>query len=286
MSGVFLFPLSLLLVSLCSLFYFSIPPLVEHWKRVQRRRIQQDIARIGKESLTFLNVQKLLGVYIFLPPVLGLGSYLFFNRNIFAGLGGFILGMILPSFYIKLYNVQRRKKFTAQLLDSLMILSTSLKGGLSIVQAFEVLVEEMPPPISEEFSLLLREVSLGISLEEALLHLKRRVPSEDLELVVSAVLVGRETGGDLTKVFSQLVGAMRDRISLKEKVKTLTFPAKLQGAIMSCLPIIFIFVVRNMDKHHFDIMLETDIGRILIGIAIFLQIFGIILFKKFSVVKF
>jgi len=127
-----------------------------------------------------------------------------------------------------------------------------------------------------------REVKVGISLEEALIHLNKRMPSEELDLIVSAILVGRETGGDLTKVFSRLVTTIRDRAALKENVKTLTLQGRLQGIIMSLIPIVFAVIVYKMNPHHFDIMFSDDLGRILLGVAVVLQIVGVILLKIFS----
>jgi len=104
-------------------------------------------------------------------------------------------------------------------------------------------------------------------------------------LFVSAILVARETGGDLTKVFSRLVTTLRDKAELKEEVLTLTTQAKVQAVIMSLLPILFIFWVYNTNPQHFDIMFETESGKMLISVVVGLQIIAMFLLKKFSSVK-
>lgn len=172
-----------------------------------------------------------------------------------------------------------------QLVDGLMIMNSCLKGGLTLVQSFEVLADEMSPPISQEIALLNREVKVGVTLEEALTRLDKRMPSEEMTLVSSAILVARETGGDLTKVFSRLIDTIRDRLKLKELVSTLTLQARLQAIIISLLGPIFFFVVKKMKPDHFDIMWQDEVGRIFLGLAVLLQIIGFILIIIFGRVE-
>jgi tight adherence protein B len=172
-----------------------------------------------------------------------------------------------------------------QLLDAINMLASCLKGGLSLLQGFEVLVEEMPVPINQELGLVVRENKMGISLEESLIRLNKRMNLEELGLVVNALLVARETGGELTKVFSRLSVTIRDNHKLKENIKTLTLQGRLQGYIMSFLPIVFVAWVLSVDKHHFDIMMKSDMGRLLLVIAVVMQICGMILIRIFSIIK-
>jgi len=119
-------------------------------------------------------------------------------------------------------------------------------------------------------------------LEESLNRLNKRVQLEELELMISSILVARETGGDLTKVFSRLANVMRDKRKLKEQITTLTLQGRIQGLVMSILPIAFIGWILTINRHHFDIMLASETGRILLMIAVFLQITGIFLINRFS----
>jgi tight adherence protein B len=180
---------------------------------------------------------------------------------------------------------KRKAKFSYQLLDAINLLSSSLKGGLSLLQALEVVVEEMPPPISQELGLVVRENKMGITLEESLNRLYKRLQIEDLRLVINSVLVARETGGDLTKVFSRLSVTIRDNRKLQENIKTLTLQGKMQAAIMSFLPFLFVGWVITVNKNHFDVMLKSDMGRMLLILAVVLQLGGMFLIKKFSVIK-
>jgi len=148
-----------------------------------------------------------------------------------------------------------------------------------------VLCDEMPAPISQEFGLVLKENKWGMSLEESLRKLRDRMPLEEVNLVVSSVLVARETGGELTKVFSRLTETIRNNVKLKEKITTLTLQGKLQGVIMTILPIGFTLFIYKQNPGHFDIMWQTQLGRILVAIAIFLQLLGMYLIKRISTFK-
>jgi tight adherence protein B len=143
----------------------------------------------------------------------------------------------------------------------------------------------MPAPISQEFGLVVRENRMGIPLEECLSRLNKRMNIDELGLIIYALLVARETGGELPKVFSRLAITIRDNRKLKESIKTLTMQGRLQGMIMSFLPIVFAFWVLSVNKHHFDIMLNSDIGRMLLVGAVVLQIVGMFLVKKFSAIN-
>ena len=164
-------------------------------------------------------------------------------------------------------------------------MSSSLKGGLSLLQALEVLIEEMPAPMAQEIGLVVRENKMGVSLEDSLKHLNKRMNMEELNLVINSILVARETGGELTKVFSRLTTTIRDNRKLKDSIKTLTMQGRMQGLIMSVLPFLFIFWVINFNREHFDIMLQSEIGRTLLFIAGILQIAGMFLIRKFSAIK-
>jgi len=199
---------------------------------------------------------------------------------------GFIVGFSMPNIIIVVAKQQRLKKFRGQLVDGLMIISSSLKAGLSFLQSIEVLCEEMPAPISQEFGLILSENKLGINMEDALRKLRVRIPTEEVNLVVSSILIARESGGNLPLVLSRLTDTIRDNLKLKEKIGTLTLQGRLQGVIMMILPIGFAYFVYKQNPGHFDVMLQTEMGKKLLALAIGLQIIGMIMIKKISTMKY
>ena len=234
---------------------------------------------------SFILIQKEKQFFFAIFPFIFAGLGFLLIKNLLGLILGFFLGMASPALLIKLACQQRIKKFRGQLVDSIMILSSCLKAGLSFIQAIEVLCEEMPAPISEEFSLVLRENKLGMTLDESLRLLRKRIPLEEVNLLVSSILVAKETGGELPKVFSRLTETIRDGLKLKEKVTTLTLQGRLQGIIMSLLPVGFTWFIYKQNPHHFDIMFETEMGKLLLGAAVFAQILGMFFIKKISSIK-
>jgi len=260
----------------------AVPWFIDKWLNRQSKKVER-LADKLEDIFVFIREKKLTIILRLLPLGLGLLGAWFFK---WIGLGlGIISGFILPMAILRMIVARRRVKFIKQLVDGLMILSSCLKGGLSLIQAFEVLVEETTPPLSQEFNLVLREIKLGVSIEEALIRLSKRMPSEELSLFVSAILVARETGGDLTKVFSRLVTTLRDRAEIKEEVVTLTTQAKVQAIILSLLPVGFVLWVYRVDSHHFDVMFETDLGKILLIGGGVLYLLALFLLRKFSIVR-
>lgn len=266
---------------LCNLL---IPIFLERYHRIQAKKVTKAEKQL-EEMFVLVSTKKLFLFYTITPLITGVISVLLFKSTIAVVIGaGF--GFVLPAFIIKNMERMRKNKFQGQLVDALMSLSSSLKGGLSLLQAFEVLVEEMPLPINQEFSLMLRENKMGISLEESLSRLNKRMGSEELELVTNSILVARETGGDLTRVFSRLITTIRDKRKLQEHIETLTLQGRIQGVIMAILPFVFVTWVFSFNRHHFDIMLSSELGRMLLIIAGFLMMIGLVLTYRFSKMRF
>lgn len=252
----------------------------ETWQLAKEKQVA-----IEMEKLYFdRNPRSIVQLYFILPLIFGLGAYLV-SKSFILTIIGAVIGIAIPNFILKIRFAKRKQKFSAQLLDAINLMSSSLKGGLSLLQAIEVVAEEMSAPVSQEFGYVIRENKIGVSFEDSLAHLKERMPAEELSLIVSSILVARETGGDLTKVFSRLSVTIRDNNKLKENIKTLTLQGRLQAVIMSVLPFCFVGWVITVNKHHFDIMLQNDMGRFLLILAVILQVVGMFLIRKFSIIR-
>ncbi|MFH0827152.1 MAG: type II secretion system F family protein [Candidatus Omnitrophota bacterium] len=263
--------------------YQVVPSLTDKFHSAQSKKVS--IAEKQLDGMFFIvKREKLFFYYTLFPLVFATAAFLF-SRKIPIAFAGGLVGSILPALIIKTMENKRKEKFAGQLVDGLMVISSALKGGLSLLQAIEVLVEEMPAPISQEFGLILRENKIGLTLDESLRRLNDRLKLEELGLMINSVLVARETGGDLTKVFSRLATTIRDNRKLKENIRTLTLQGRLQGIIMSALPFIFVWWVMTFNKEHFDIMLGTEKGRMLLFVAAGLQAVGMVLIRKFSIIK-
>lgn len=282
---MFLFLLIIILIggAMLLLSMALIPPSIEKLKSWEERKTEKVAVELDKLFYD-KSPKQIVRLYFILPPILAVAGMLAFNSVLFAA-GGVLLGLFIPNLTLKIRNSRRRQKFNHQILDAIMILSSSLKGGLSLSQALEVLIEEMPAPMSQEIGLVVRESKMGVVLEEGLEHLNKRMDMEELRLLINSILVARETGGDLTKVFSRLSTTIRDSRKLKDNVRTLTLQGRMQGVIMSVLPFLFIWWVVGFNRQHFDIMLQNELGWILLFIAGILQVVGIVLIRKFSTIR-
>lgn len=259
---------------------FLYPFLEERMKHWQDKRIEKISPKLDDMFLV-IPAKKLVMIDILSPLACAIAGYLL-SQSIWVAAGGALVGLAVPLIVVKQMEALRRKKFASQLVDGLMVLSSSLKAGLSLLQSFETLIEEMPAPISQEFTLVVRQMHMGVTLEDAMGTLKKRMRSDELDLVVTAIMVARETGGNLTEVFFQVANTIQERNKLIGRVNALCVQGKMQGVIMSMLPILFAMFVYKVNPHFFDILLKDSLGRMLLGYAAVSQVMGIFFIRKFS----
>ena len=156
---------------------------------------------------------------------------------------------------------RRREKFNLQLPEALATMSNALRAGFSISQAFDSVVEQGEKPMSEEFAILQQQLKIGMTFEDALESLSQRVGSDDLTLVTTAILISRKTGGNVTEIFDKISETIRGRMRIERKVKTLTAQGRLQGIIVSALPI-FLGIIMTIIKPKMMIPFLTSVTGI------------------------
>ena len=161
---------------------------------------------------------------------------------------------------------RRRAKFNLQLPEALATMSNALRAGFSISQAFDSVVEQGEPPVSEEFAILQQQLKIGMSFEDALESMSERVGSDDLTLVTTAILISRKTGGNVTEIFDKISETIRGRMRIERKVKSLTAQGRLQGIIVSAMPL-FLGLVMTMIKPGLMIPFLTSLTGILAVLA-------------------
>jgi tight adherence protein B len=237
----------------------------------------------------------LAGMFIFMDPhklfllniiitILFLLIGLVLTRNpIYLAMFGAI-GFSTPKFLIWRAKKERLKKFAGQLVDSLAVLSNSLRAGLNIVQAMEVLESEQEPPVSQEFGLVLREIRLGVPVADALKNLTKRIPNDDLLLMVASMNIVLGMGGNLREVFDSMADVIRERSKIELKTKALTSQGKLQGLIVGLLPTALGVLMFIMDPPMMLRMLTTTMGNIAIAAMFTMQFIGYLLIKKITTI--
>lgn len=197
----------------------------------------------------------------------------------------FVAGMVLPVVFIKMLQKSRVKKFDAQLSDALIIACSSLKSGLSFTQAMEAIAKDMDDPISGEFSQVLVEMNMGASMEEALERMNIRIKSSFLSLMISAVLVQKQTGGNLSQILDNIAHSIKERDKLKKELKSSTASGKMTGMIVGVMPVglALLFYVVNPD--FMKPLFTTSLGHIFLGVAAGLEGLCFLAIKKITTVK-
>ena len=175
---------------------------------------------------------------------------------------------------------KRREKFNLQLPEALATMSNALRAGFSISQAFDSVVEQGEKPMSEEFAILQQQLKIGMSFEDALESLSQRVGSDDLMLVTTAILISRKTGGNVTEIFDKISETIRGRMRIERKVKTLTAQGRLQGIVVSAMPL-FLGLIMTLIKPGLMIPFLTSLTGILAVLVMCALIFvGWLMIRK------
>lgn len=163
-------------------------------------------------------------------------AYLLQPQIVSALIGG-VIGFFIPRFYVKRQQSVRLLKFNDQLSDMLNLIVNGLRAGYSTMQALEAVSRELPAPISDEFRRVVQEMQIGIPMEKALENLLRRIPSEDLDFVVTAINVQREVGGNLSEILDTISFTIRERVRIKGEIRVMTASVRTSGAVLSLIPV-------------------------------------------------
>lgn len=212
--------------------------------------------------------------------IIGAGTKWTWGQGIVVGIILGALAFPIPRMILKMLKKQRMKKFNNQLEDAMASISSSLKAGFSINQALETIVEENIYPISVEFRLLMQEMRLGVSLEDALEKMLGRLESPDFELVATAIITARQTGGELTVVLDRLAAVIRERLRISNKLSAMTAQGKMQAGIIGAMPIALMFAMTWITPRVMDEFFGSMAGILLTVFAFVMVFFGFIVIKK------
>ncbi len=188
-----------------------------------------------------LTVAEFIGLKILSTAVgFGIGTFLGRSFGQFSLIVGLLVGIIfmyLPDFFVKRRGNKRIKQFNNQLGDTITLAANSLRSGYSLLQSMELIGREAPAPMGDEFQRVIREVSLGLATREALGNMLRRVPSDDLDLLITAINIQAEVGGNLAIILDNIGHTIRERVRIKGEIKVLVAQQQYSGYIISALPI-------------------------------------------------
>lgn len=187
---------------------------------------------------------------------------------------------VLPIIFLKRIKIKRIKKFQNQLGDAISMLSNSLKAGYSYLQSINAVAKDMPDPIGKEFKILLKEMSLGVNSEKALDNLSNRISSEDLSLMITAIKIQQETGGNLAEILSNISQTIRERIEIQGEIKTLTAQGRISGLVLGSLPVALIGILMIISREYISVLFTSPIGRGLLIYATISELIGAFFIRK------
>lgn len=246
----------------------------------RRSRLDLMMVRAGLPLLgsEFLAISAGLSLFVFI--IFALATF-----NPVTGLLAAFLFLAADFVFVQRRVSRRLNNFQRQLADCLSLVANSLRAGFSFLQTMEIISREMEPPMSTEFERVMRDTSLGKSLDEALHDMDERVGSADFSLVVTAVLIQQQVGGNLATILDTIRSTITERIRIRREVNTLTAQGKMSGIVLACIPVALALFFYISSPEYLTPLLTTDIGKIAIIGTVFLVIVGFIIIRKIVDIK-
>jgi tight adherence protein B len=245
------------------------------WVNVQVERSSwgEGISKTLAQADVKLKPAEYVALMVILVIVLGALAYFLGGRSIISGVIGVVVGLVIPRIYVGRQKGQRLQRFSEQLPDMLNLMVNGLRAGFSTVQAMEAVSKELPAPISEEFRRLVQEMQIGIPMEQALDNLFRRIPSDDLDLIIAAINVQREVGGNLAEILDTISHTIRERVRIKGEIRVLTSQVMYSGRFLSVLPFILGAILWFLNRPYMMMFFGDQAqpcGYIMIGLILIL----------------
>ena len=191
-----------------------------------------------------------------------------------------VVGFFAPRIYVSFRKRQRLNAFNDQLGDTITLLANSLRSGYTIVQSMKTVAEQLPEPMAGEFYRVTQEIGLGLHYEEALNNMLRRVPSEDLDLLITAVNIQGRVGGNLAEILDTIGHTIRERVRIKGEIRVLTAQQMISGYILTGLPIVLGLVLYALNKEYIGRMFSDPCGWIMIGVSVLMITAGFFVIRK------
>ena len=243
---------------------------IRHARGLDFKMQKAGIPLLGTEFLLLLGLSAFLSAAIIAIV----------TRKLYAGVLVAIVVVIAEWVYVLLKISRREAAFTNQLGDCLMMVANAMRAGFSFLQAMDLVSKEMEPPISEEFKHVMQDINLGASVERALDDMDKRVGSPDFSLVVTAVLIQQQVGGDLAHILDTISDTIQDRIRMRREVHTLTSQGRISGYVLGVLPFALGAFISVTNPGYIDPLFTERLGQIAIGIAVVMVIIGFIVIQR------
>ncbi len=243
---------------------------------LERTRTELRLADSQLQPTDFIAIRLGIAAVLFVVPIVIPGGIPGFALGVVAG----AIGFMLPQFWLKHGMNKRKNKLEAQLPDALSMIANSLKAGFGLVQSMSMAAEQLEHPISTELAITVHETNVGSSTEEAFLALSDRNINYDLDIVVTAILVQRTAGGNLSEILENVTHTMRERFRIRGEIATLTAQQKLTGIVIALLPVGVGAVFAVVSPAYISPLFTETLGRVMLGAAMLLEFVGILVIQR------
>ncbi len=236
-----------------------------------------------EKKLQQANSQMPISVFFLLSAVLGAGGALLvviMDYGLLVGVGASAVGCAAPLLWVNMERTKRFKKFERQLPEALDLMARALRAGHAFSVGMKMVGDEFPDPIGPELNRTVEEISFGIDVQEAMNNLNERVVSSDLKFFITALIVQRETGGNLAEIIEAISRLIRQRFELFERVKALASEGILSGIVLFAMPFVMGGVLWVMNEEYMRLLVDDPTGHMMLGVSGVLMVFGAIVMKK------
>ena len=259
----------------CVLLFLSLPAYTQRYQQRFQARVNEKLY----SAFVFLDPERIFTLQVVVSVGAVLVTWTITSSVWLAALMAVLIGF-LPTWILHRLKLKRAAQFRDQLPDAVMIMSSSMRSGNSLLVSLDAVATEMPKPICQEFELMLRECRLGIRLEDALGSLERRNAIEEMRLLGAAIRISLETGGNLAESLETLAASLRSKLAIEGKLDALTSQGKLQAWVVGCLPFAIAAVLYQIDRVGMTPMFTTPKGWIACGLVIVLQALGVLVIRR------
>ena len=243
---------------------------IRHSRQIELLMQQAGLPLLGAEFIVLMALLSLAG------GILGMTA----GHGLWGPAGGCVSGVLLCVVYLKLRIRRRQRAFSNQLGDTLVMVANAMRAGFSFVQSMDMVSREMAAPMGDEFAKVMAEIRLGATIEAALENMALRIGSNDFQLVVAAVLIQRQVGGNLAQILDTIGGTVQNRIRMKREVRTLTAQGRSAGYILAALPFAMAGILSLLQPGYLQPLLENELGRMAVAGALALEVIGFLVIQR------
>jgi tight adherence protein B len=261
--------------------------LILKWVEKMLSRQQAQLVHQASTTLAdmfiFLDPQRMFRYNVMAMFVLPASVYFLTLNPVFA-FAALVLAYMLPKYYVRSLRTQRFKKLEKQLPDALLMITGAMSAGASVNIAIESMIKEQRPPIAQEFDLMMRELRIGVDFDTALKNMEKRNPIPDFSLVISALRISREVGGNLAEILNSLASTLREKQTMEGKIASLTAQGKIQGIVMTGLPLLVMFGLTQIEPVAMAPLFSSWIGWITLTVIGIMEILGYFFIQKITAI--